>query len=119
MNKFMQRLMNIITINGKSTQVVGNNIKVTTRGINNSVITVNGVVIAEGLSGEVTIKFEGSLANLDAVHATINGNVHGNVDGTHVKVGGNIGGNVDATHVTAKVIHGKVDAVHVNGKLTV
>lgn len=104
--------MNKITINGKTYEVYGNNIK-----IMNDKVIVDGVVISEGLTGEVTIKFEGDLAKLDATNVVVNGNVVGDVDCTSLQVTGSINGDVDATNVKASEIIGKVDAVNVSGKI--
>lgn len=112
----IKNFMNVISINGKKTSVVGNNIKVRASGNNRSYVSVNGVVIEDGLTGIVEIKFEGDLANLDATHVTLNGNVSGDVDCTHLNMTGDINGDVDATHVSANNIKGKVDAIHIKMK---
>lgn len=104
--------MNKITINGKTFEVYGNNIKI----INDKVI-VDGVVVTEGLSGEVTVKFEGDLAKLDATSVTVHGNVIGDINCTSLQVTGSVNGDVDATNVKASEIIGNVDAVNVSGKI--
>ena len=107
-NIFNRSNMNKITINGVTTYVSGNNIVVS-----NNKIMVDGKVVAEDLSGEVTVKFEGDLASLNANTATINGNVAGNVDCNTLNVtgyiGGDIRGNVDANTVNAKNVFGKME----------
>ena len=103
---------NKITINGETITVKGNNISV----INGKVI-VDGVTIKEGLSGEVKIKFEGNLANLDATNVTVNGSVIGDVNCTRLQVDGSINGDVDATNVNASEIIGNVTATNVVGKI--
>ena len=108
--------MNKITINGITKTVSGKNITVEDT-INSKVtVKVDGVIVYQSESRELKISFEGDLANLNATHVTVNGNVMGDVDGTHIKVAGDVMGNVDGTHVTAKEIKGKVDAVHVTTK---
>lgn len=116
MINLLKKLMNKITINGITKLVSGNNIRV--EDVNNSkvVIKVDGLVVFESKSQDLNIKFEGDLANLNATHVSVSGNVHGNVDGTHVNIAGDVMGNVDGTHVTAKQIKGTVDAIHVNMK---
>lgn len=103
--------MNKITIDGVTTYVSGNNIRV-----HNGTIYVDGVLVKEGLKGEVTVKFEGDLANLDCESAVIHGNVGGNVDSTSLKVNGDIKGNVDATSVKCNNIGGSVKSVSVSYK---
>ena len=102
--------MNTITINGKTTQVKGNNISV-----KNGNIYVDGSLVAEGLSGDVNVKFEGDLANLDATSVEVNGNVTGNVDCTSFNCTGNVGGIIDGTTINiGGSVKGRVDAVTVN-----
>lgn len=103
--------MNKITINGETTYVSGNRIQVR----NNSII-VDGVLIKGDLVGEVTVKFEGDLASLDATHATVHGNVLGDVDTTHITVNGYVGGNIDSTHVKCGEVKGNIDATHITHK---
>ena len=64
--------MNQITINGNSIQVSGNNVSIV-----NGVIKVNGVVVYSNLTGEVNIKWEGDLANLNS-DASVSCKIHGN-----------------------------------------
>lgn len=99
--------MNNITINGRSFSVKGNNISV----INNRVI-VDGVVIEDGLSGIVEVKFEGDIASLRCDgSATINGNVMGNVDAGGSVDCGDVGRNVDASgSVRCGNVGGDIDA---------
>lgn len=108
--------MNKITINGITKLVSGKNIRVDN--VNNSkvVIKVDGLVVFESESQDLNIKFEGDLANLNATHVSVSGNVHGNVDGTHINIAGDVMGDVDGTHVTAREIKGAVDAIHVYNK---
>lgn len=99
--------MNIINVNGKSITVSGNNISVI-----NDKVYVGGKLVEEGLSGNVTISFEGDLASLKVDgSATVNGNILGNVDaGGSVKCG-NVGKSVDAGgSVNCLDIGGDVDA---------
>ena len=103
---------NKITVNGETITVKGDNISV----VNGKVI-VDGVVIKEGLTGDVHVKFEGNLAKLDATNVTVNGSVIGDVNCTSLKVSGSINGDVDATNVSASEILGKVDATNVTGKI--
>ena len=81
----------------------------------NGKIIVDGEVIKEGLSGNVTIHFNGDLANLTCADAVINGNVHGDVNAADVKCG-NIGGNVSATDVRCNNVQGKITAASVKIK---
>jgi hypothetical protein len=99
--------MNTVIINGKSMSVVGNNISVI-----NDKVYVDGKLVEEGLSGNVTISFEGDLASLKTSgSATIHGNVMGDVDaGGSVKCG-NVSKSVDAGgSVTCLNVGGDVDA---------
>jgi len=99
--------VNIININGKLIKVSGNNISVI-----NDKVYVDGELVEEGLSGNVTISFEGELANLKTSGgATVNGDVHGDVDaGGSVKCG-NVGKSVDAGgSVNCGNVGGDVDA---------
>jgi len=116
MIKLLKKLMNKITINGITKSVSGNNIKV--EDINNSkvVIKVDGITVFESESRSLVVKIEGDLANLNATHVNVFGNVHGNVDGTNINISGNVMGDVDGTHITAKEIKGNVDAINVNVK---
>ncbi len=107
--------MNIITINGKTHYVSGNNISVV-----NGKIKVDGRVLEEGLKGEVTIKFEGDLASLSATEVKVNGSVHGDVDCTSLKVEGDIGGETRCTSLDIQGdIKGNVDAtsIKIRGKI--
>ena len=116
MINFIKKFMNRITINGITKSVSGKNISVK-ESLNSKVtVRVDEQIVYESDSCELKISFEGDLANLNATHVTINGNVMGDVDGTHIKVSGDIIGNVDSTHVTAHEIKGNVDAVHVTKK---
>lgn len=73
--------MNTIIVNGMKIQTNGKNIS-----INNDVIKVNGKVIMSDLSGQVDIRFEGDLANLECDgNVTVNGIVNGDIN-----AGGNI-----------------------------
>jgi len=100
--------MNTIIVNGTRTQVTGRNIV-----ISNGRITVDGVLVADELHGDVNVKFEGDLASLNATQVEVSGSVNGNVDCTRLIVHGNIIGDVDGTNITANIIHGDVDAVSV------
>lgn len=102
--------MNNITINGESFVCNGKNIV----SINGKII-VDGEVIKEGLSGNVTIHFNGDLANLTCADAVINGNVSGDVNAADVKCG-NVGGDINAADVRCTEAHGKITAASVKIK---
>lgn len=102
--------MNQIVVNGNRYSVSGKNITV-----KNGTVYVDDKIIESNLSGEVTIKFEGDLANLDCNNAIVNGYISGNVDCNSLKCG-NISGNVDATSVICCDISGDVYATSVNCK---
>lgn len=72
---------NKITINGKAINVEGSNIT-----MQNGNVYVDGKLVEGGLSGEVTIKFEGDLANLKSDGSVA---VHGNVNGD-ARAGGSL-----------------------------
>ena len=113
LNSFTKRIksaMNSITINGESFVCTGKNISAV-----NGKIIVDGVVIKEGLSGDVTIHFSGDLANLSCADAVINGNVQGDVNAADVKCG-NVGGNVTGADVRCTEVHGKISAASVKIK---
>lgn len=105
-------MSNKITVNGITTVVSGRDIVV-----RNGKITVGGVLVAEGLSGEVNVKFDGDLASLDATHVDVSGNVMGDVDCTSLTVRGNIGGSVDGTNITANDIAGDVDGTNITANV--
>ena len=88
--------MNSITINGESFVCNGKNIV----SINGKII-VDGEVIKEGLSGNVTIHFNGDLANLTCADAVINGNVHGDINAADVRCN-NVKGKITAASVKIK-----------------
>lgn len=95
-----------IIINGKSHTVKGNNITVS-----NGKIIVDGKVVQEGLSGEVTIKFEGDLANLKSDSSVIvNGNIEGSASSGGSLKCGDIGHNA--------VSGGSMKCETVNGSAT-
>jgi len=106
--KIKNSFMNIITINGESHDVEGNNV-VVRRGK----VLVNGKVIKDNLSGTVKIEWEGDLASLDCTQAVVNGNVHGDVDGTTITVSGDVSGDVDGTTIKCGDVAGDVDATTV------
>jgi len=99
--------MNRVTINGRTITTTGNNIVVT-----GDKILIDGDVMQTGLSGTVTVKFEGNLASLECADAEINGNVHGNVNAADVRCG-DVGGNVNGADVKCGDIAGKVNAASV------
>ena len=103
--------MATIVINGKRfDNVVGNNITV-----KGDKVIVDGVVIQSGLSGIVKVQFEGDVANIDATHLEVIGNINGRVDTTHLDVKGDIRGNVDTTHLKCRDIYANnIDATHIN-----
>jgi hypothetical protein len=113
LNSFSKRIksfMNSITINNESFICEGKNIQV-----RNGTILVDGKVIKEGLSGDVTIHFNGDLASLTCADAVINGNVRGNVSAADVKCG-DVGGNVNAADVRCGNVSGKINAASVKIK---
>jgi hypothetical protein len=99
---------NNIFVNGKAYSVNGNNISI----INNKVY-VDGKEINtdEKLSGEITIRFEGDLANLQCdCPVIINGNVKGDVDSKGSINCENVYGNLKS--------YGSVNCRDVHGDLT-
>lgn len=101
--------MNKITVNGKTTIVAGNNVSIV-----NDKVYVDGKLVTEGLSGNVSITFEGDLASLEATDVVINGSVHGPVEGTNIKINGNITGDVKGTNIKASNITGNVKGINVS-----
>jgi hypothetical protein len=99
----------VITINGNTHQVSGKNIKVV-----NDKVFVDGKLIEGGLSGVVSIKWDGPAANIDAITIEINGDVQGNVDGTTINIRGNVKGDVDGTTINCGNVGGSVDGVTIN-----
>ena len=96
-----------VRVNGKTISVRGNNISV----CNNRII-VDGKVVSESLSGDITIIVEGSCGNLKA-----SGNVEiqgdcGNIDcGGSCTVRGNVSGDIDAGgSITCGNVGGSIDA---------
>ena len=83
--------------------------------INDDILSVDGVVIESGLSGNVKVEFIGDLANIDCTNLVVNGDVKGDVDCTNLKCG-NIVGDVDATNVTCANVIGDIDAHKVTCK---
>lgn len=99
----------IVTVNGKTIRVSGNNITV----INDKII-VDGKVLNESMdSKNITVIVEGDCNKLDAAGAvtvqgncgsvdcsgscTIHGNVTGNVDASGSVTCGDVGGDIDAS----------------------
>lgn len=112
-NKLFNKIssfMNNITINGESFVCNGKNIVQV-----GGKIYVDGQVIKEGLQGDVTIHFNGDIANLTCADAVINGNVHGDVNAADVKCG-DVGGNVSAADVRCNNVQGKITAASVKIK---
>lgn len=105
--------MNIITVNGKTVNV-GDSKNIV---VKNGICYVDGRPVAKDLVGEVTIRFEGNVANLNCTNAVINGNVLGNVDCTSATITGNVTGDVDCTSVKCNDIQGDVDATSVNANI--
>lgn len=85
--------MSKITINGQTFEVDGSAII----SVNGNSIRIGSKTIADNLSGIVTVKWEGPLANLNVGgSAEISGDVQGNVEaGKSVKCN-NVGGDVNA-----------------------
>lgn len=97
--------MSKITINGKTIDVTGNNIT-----IRDGSVTVDGVTVASGLSGEVHVKFDGDLASLDADGSVTCGAVRGSV-----KAGGSVSCGDVGQSVSAG---GSVRAARVGGSMS-
>ena len=96
-----------VTVNGKTIRVRGSSISV----INNRVI-VDGKVVSESLSGDVTVIVEGSCGNLKASgNVEVNGDC-GNIDcGGSCTVRGNVSGDIDAGgSITCGNVGGSIDA---------
>lgn len=96
-----------VRVNGKTISVRGNNISV----CNNRII-VDGKVVSESLSEDITVIVVGSCGNLKA-----NGNVEvqgdcGNIDcGGSCTVRGNVSGDIDAGgSITCGNVGGSIDA---------
>ena len=107
-SKIKNSFMNIITINGESHDVEGNNV-VVRRGK----VLVNGKVIKDGLTGTVKIEWQGDLAYLDCTSAVVNGNVLGDVDCTSITVNGEVAGDIDGTNIKCGDVGGDVDGTSV------
>lgn len=103
-------IMNSITINGESFICDGKNIVA-----KNGSVYVDGIQIKTGLTGSVTIHFNGDLASLNCADAVINGNVQGDVNAADVRCG-NVGGNVSAADVKCGDVRGKVSAASIKMK---
>jgi len=86
--------MNILNINGKKIEVAGNNISV-----QGSQVIVDGKVIAGDLSGEVTIKWEGDLANLDCRNVTVSGDVAGDINCRNITCS-DVAGSIQGRNIT-------------------
>lgn len=74
--------MSTIIINGQLYEVFGETITV-----NNNTITVDGKIIAEGLSGIVEVRIIGDVLNLNAHNVNIEGNVLGGIIAHNIKCG--------------------------------
>lgn len=85
--------MATITINGKTFEVEGDNIYIHTRG---SAIKLCGNVVGYNYSGEVSLKIEGAVANIDAGGSVECDNVSGDIDAGGSVNCGNVGGSVNA-----------------------
>ncbi len=117
--------MNSITINGESFVCKGKNIV-----CKNGKVYVDGDLIKERLSGDVTIHFNGDLASLSCADAVITGSVLGDVTAADLECGsiggkvscadlkctGDIKGNVTAADVKCGSIGGSVTAAEVRYK---
>jgi hypothetical protein len=101
--------MNKITINNKSHNVVGRNVSVvTTNGV--TTIKVDGNIVVEGsLGDQITVKFEGDLANLDCHNVIVNGNVENNVNSHNVECH-HVGGDINAHKVNCGKVLGNINA---------
>lgn len=93
--KYKLKNMNTIIINGKVIKVNGNNVSI----VNNKVFVDGKEIETDELKGEVTIKWEGDLANLECPNVNVKGNIQGNVDSHNVEVTGNIGGNITSHNI--------------------
>lgn len=101
---------NTITVNGKTYKdIQGNNISVV-----NGVIKVDGKVICEGLSGDVHVKWEGDLANLETHNADILGSVKGSVKGHNIDIEGFVGGDVTGHNIDCGDVNGNVQGRNVS-----
>lgn len=95
--------MNTISINGRSFSVSGRNISVV-----NGKIIVDGKTIQKGLTGDVHIKWEGDLAELNCNSCEISGNVGKDVKCNTAKIKGNIGGDVKGNTIKCGNVQGNV-----------
>lgn len=78
--------------------------------VNGDKVFVDGKLVEEGLSGNVTISFEGDLASLTTnCSAIVHGNVMGDVDAGGSVTCGDVEGSVDAG--------GSVKCSHVGGDI--
>jgi len=117
MNKILKYLrslfMNKVVINGRTYEVMGNNVSVTNKN-GKTILTVNGIVIDDNIEEkEITVKWQGELANLNCTNAEVNGNITGKVDCTSLTCN-NIKGDVKATSVDCKNFIGDINALSVN-----
>lgn len=92
---------NSITVNGKTfNNIKGNNVSIV-----NGTVKVDGKIITEGLEGEVTVKWEGDVANVETHNLEVTGSVTGSVTSHNTEVEGDVGGNVVGHNID---IDGKV-----------
>ena len=96
--------MNTITINGKSYQTTGSDIRVV-----RDKVYVDGKLVVENLEGIVKIEFTGDLASLECNTAEVHGNIQGKVKCNTITCG-DVGGDVDANTVKCGNVSGKIDA---------
>lgn len=97
-----------ITINGQTIIVEGSNTSVS---VVNGKVSVGGKVIAENLSGDVHVKWEGPAANIE-VHGDLTcGDVAGSINAGNNVTAHEVRGNVNAgNNVTCGQVGGKVVA---------
>lgn len=100
--------MGRVTINGQTFNVGDGEINIVARG---SEIRINGQVAGSNYTGEVSLKVEGAVANIDAGGSVSCQNVNGDVDAGGSVQCGNVEGDVDAGgSVTCGSVNGSVDA---------
>jgi hypothetical protein len=99
--------MNSITINGKSYICQGKSIVV-----KNGKLLLDGDLITEGLSGNVTVSFTGDLASLECADAHVTGDIKGGVNCADLECR-DIVGNVNAADIKCNNIKGDIRAADV------
>lgn len=108
-NRYRNRRMNNITINGETFNVQGNNIVV-----KNGKVIVDDDIVKEGLSGTVKVEFIGDLATLDCNSAVVNGNIEGDVDCTSINITGDVEGDIEGVTINCGNVEGDIDGTTIN-----